>query len=210
MMTMKVLVALKTDIRCILDHMQVQNRETKTGFNCIHLPSIDISLLQDAHGTPTPLPRKHCKQSLAGSGDSGSTMRWIIHKASKLSFGMGCRDKDCTTSEATVNGITYNKEKKKEKEKELPGQPSGGSSGPMFGTVQSSGLSSFFNASSNVPTVHADNASAMLHPTDELPCCSHLPVRSKNLPPIPCDLVGIVTNATTSEGVRPNQRGGQS
>jgi hypothetical protein len=84
MMSMKVLAALKMDIRCILDHMQVQYRERKTGFDCIHLLSIDISLLQDAHGTLTPSSRKHHKQSLAGSGNSGSTTRQIVHKEKEL------------------------------------------------------------------------------------------------------------------------------
>ena len=62
---------LKTDIWRVLDSMQVKYRETKTRFDCIHLPSIDISSLQDPHGTPTPSPRKHRKQGLAGSDDSG-------------------------------------------------------------------------------------------------------------------------------------------
>jgi hypothetical protein len=152
--------------------MQVQYRETKTGFDCIHLPSIDISLLQDAHGTLTPSSRKHRKQSSAGSGDSGSTTRRIVCK-----------------------------EKEKEKEKELPGRPSGGSSSPTFGAAQSSDLSSFFNVLSNAPTVHTDDASTTLHPTDESPHRSHLPVRSKNLPPIPCDLVGIAMPMQQHQGV---------
>jgi len=43
---------LKTDIRRVLDRMTVQYRETQTGFDCIHLPSIDISSLHDPHGAP--------------------------------------------------------------------------------------------------------------------------------------------------------------
>jgi len=185
---------LKTDIRRVLDRMQVQYRETKTGFDCIHLPSIDISSLQDPHGTPTPSPKKHRKQNSAGSGDSGSATRRIVRKASKLSFGVGRKDKDKDhrSSEATVNGNTHNKEK--EKEKELPSRPSGGGSsgGPAFGATQSSGSSSFFNVSSGAPTVHADDVSATLHP-DELPRRSHSPTRSKNLPPIPHDFGGAAT-----------------
>ena len=187
---------LKTDIRRVLDRMQVQYRETKTGFDCIHLPSIDISSLQDPHGTPTPSPKKHRKQNSAGSGDSGSTTRRIVRKASKLSFGMGRKDKDKDhrSSEATVNGNTHNKEKEKEKEKELPSRPSGGggSGGPAFGATQSSGSSSFFNVSSGAPTVHADDVSATLH-AEESPRRSHSPARSKNLPPIPHDFGGAAT-----------------
>ncbi|KAI9508718.1 hypothetical protein F5148DRAFT_1192875 [Russula earlei] len=74
-------------------------RETKTGFDCIHLPSIDISSLQDPHGTSTPTPRKHRKQSLTGSGDSGGTTRPI------LSFGMSRKDKD--RGEGSMNGSPH-------------------------------------------------------------------------------------------------------
>ena len=148
---------LKADIRRVLDRMQVQYRETKTGFDCIHLPSIDISSLQDPRGTPTPSPRKHRKQASAGSGDSGGTTRRIVRKASKLSFGMSRnkdkdkdKDKD-RTGETSLNGSMH-----KEKEKELPGRPSGGAvPGPTSGaTTQSSGSSPFFNVSSNKSTVH--------------------------------------------------------
>jgi hypothetical protein len=82
------------DIRRVLDRMQVQYRETKTGFDCIHLPSIDISSLQDPHGALATSPRKHRKQGSGGSGDSGGTTRRIVRKASKLSFGVGRKDKD--------------------------------------------------------------------------------------------------------------------
>jgi serine/threonine protein kinase KIN1/2 len=164
--------------------MQVQYRETKTGFDCIHLPSIDISSLQDPPGTPSP--RKHRKQGSAGSGDSGGTTKRIVRKASKLSFGMGRKDKERGGGEASVNGSTP-KEKEKEKEKDLPGRPSGSSGGgPAFGATQSSGSSSFFNVSSNIATPHADDASATLHP-DDSPRRSHSPARSKTLPPIPRD-----------------------
>jgi len=184
--------------------MQVQYRETKTGFDCIHLPSIDISSLQqDPHGTPTPSPRKHRKQGSAGSGDSGGTTRRIVRKASKLSFGMGRKDKD-RSGEASVNGSTHKeKEKEREKEKELPGRPSGSSGGPAFGATQSSGSSSFFNVPSNTATPHADDASATLHPDDSpSPRRSHSPARSKNLPPIPRDFAAAVAGgalATTPQ-----------
>jgi serine/threonine protein kinase KIN1/2 len=184
---------LKADIRRVLDRMQVQYRETKTGFDCIHLPSIDISSLQDPRGTPTPSPRKHRKQGSAGSGDSGGTTRRIVRKASKLSFGMGRKDKDRGGGEPSVNGSSS---KDKEKDKELPGRPSGSGGGPTFGATQSSGSSSFFNVSMNTatptPTPHADDASATLHP-DESPRRSNSPARSKNLPPIPRDFGGAVT-----------------
>jgi hypothetical protein len=190
--------ALKTDIRRVLDRMQVQYRETKTGFDCIHLPSIDISSLQDPHMFSAPTSRKHRKQGSGGSGDSGGTTRRIVRKASKLSFGMGRKDKDKDKdkdrAETSVNGNTH---KEREREREVPGRPSGGAGSAALSagqSGQSSGSSSFFNvSSSNAPTAHADdNNSASLHPADDSPRRSHSPARSKNLPPIPRDLVGAV------------------
>ncbi|KAH9955992.1 KA1 domain/Ssp2 C-terminal domain-containing protein [Russula dissimulans] len=180
--------ALKVDIRRVLDRMQVQYRQTKTGFDCIHLPSIDISSLQHPHGTPTPASRKHRKQGSVGSGDSeGTTTRQIVRKASKLSFGMSRKDKG-RAGEASVNG------KEKETEKELPSRPSGGGGGSGFGATQSSGSSSFFNVSSNSPTVHADNNSSVTINAEDLPRRSHSPVRGKNLPPIPRGFGGVAAS----------------
>ena len=185
---------LKTDIRRVLDRMQVQYRETRTGFDCIHLPSIDISSLQDPPATPTPSPRKHRKQGSGGSGDSGGTTKRIVRKASKLSFGLKSKDKDKDKDKdrggeasTSVNG-TSSSHKDKEKEREPPSRPSGGGvAGPTtFNATQSSGSSSFFNVSSGAPTVHADDNSATLQP-EESPRRSHSPARSKNLPPIPRD-----------------------
>jgi len=34
---------LRNDIRQVLDRMQIRYRETRTGFDCIHMPSIDLS-----------------------------------------------------------------------------------------------------------------------------------------------------------------------
>jgi hypothetical protein len=197
--------ALKTDIRRVLDRMQVQYRETRTGFDCIHLPSIDISSLQqDPLATPTPSPRKHRKQGSAGSGDSGGTTKRIARKASKLSFGMRSqKDKDRaggggepTTS---VNG-TSTSHKEKEKEKEVPGRQSGGGPATTFNATQSSGSSSFFNVSSNAPTVHADDHSATLQmQPDDSPRRSNSPARSKNLPPIPRDFAATPQPFPTGE-----------
>ncbi|CAK5277862.1 unnamed protein product [Mycena citricolor] len=64
--------AIKTDIRRVLDRMQVQYRETQTGFECIHLPSIDISSIDGQ--PPQAIPES-------------STPRPVVKKASKLSFG---------------------------------------------------------------------------------------------------------------------------
>jgi len=164
--------------------MQVQYRESKTGFDCIYLPSIDISSLQDSHGTittPSP-PRKHRKQGSAVSGDS----KQIVRKALKLPFGTGRKDKDRSGGKVSVNGSTP---EKKEKEKDLPGRPLGSGDSPAFDVTRNSSSSSFFIVPSNTATLHADGASATLHPGDSSRR-SHSPARSKNSPPIPRDFAG--------------------
>ncbi|KAH9975140.1 hypothetical protein BGW80DRAFT_1225478 [Lactifluus volemus] len=205
---------LKADIRRVLDRMQVQYRETKTGFDCIHLPSIDISSLQDPQGTTTMTGtslRRHRKQGSGGSGDSGGTTRRIVRKASKLSFAVGRKDKekekDRDRIETSVNGSMH-KEKEKEREREAPSTASdgGATAGPAtLNAGQSSGSSSFFNvSSSNAPTTTttttpqpADDQSnlATLHAEDS-PRRSNSPARGKNLPPIPRDFGATPAPAT--------------
>lgn len=64
--------------------MQVQYREIKGGFECLHMPSIDLaSVIADAQAH---------QQQTAVAHDSGS--RRITRKTSKLSFGPRKREKD--------------------------------------------------------------------------------------------------------------------
>ena len=120
--------------------MQVQYRETKGGFECIHLPSIDLSSVE-----PTIKGHRHGQQTSSTSGET-STMTpvqsrpSIVKKASKLSFVMK-RDK----------GKEREPSMDKEKEKENTGRPSGAT----LMTTASSGSSSFFNVPSNHTVVAA-------------------------------------------------------
>jgi hypothetical protein len=59
---------IKADIKRVLDRMQVQHREIRGGFECIHVPSIDLSSLSTA---------------LAGE----EPRRSVVRKGSRLSFG---------------------------------------------------------------------------------------------------------------------------
>jgi hypothetical protein len=129
---------IKSDIRRVLDRMQVQYRETKTGFECIHLPSIDISSLGSA---PAHRGTRHRKQPSTGSTESRK-QPGVVRKTSKLSFGVGKKDKDKERADGTGSV----------REKDLPGRPSVGSGGGGVAT-QSSGSSSFFNVSSNAHTI---------------------------------------------------------
>jgi len=172
--------------------MQIQYRDTKTGFECIHLPSIDIASID-----PTMRTGHH---QITSSGSEAAPVQnrpSIIKKASKLSFGMK-REKD--------------KDKGKERDyddqdREPTRRPSGTTT---LGPTHSSASSSFFNMSSNhtaanygdVHTNGTTNTSANpdttpQHPQEgSSPPRSYSPIahstlsnKSKTLPPIPRDFV---------------------
>ena len=135
----------------------------------------------------------------------------MVRKAPKLLFWMGRKYKDKDrTGDTSVNGSTH-KEKEKEK-KELPSRPSGGAgpgpNTPTFGATQSSGSSSFFNVSSNVPTVEPDDVSVTLHPDDDSPGRrSNSPARGTMLPSIPRDFVAATPQQPQPQQVSPPPTG---
>ncbi|KIJ13649.1 hypothetical protein PAXINDRAFT_100605 [Paxillus involutus ATCC 200175] len=172
---------LKSDIKKVLDRMQVQYRETKGGFECIHIPSIDISSVPESVQSR---PSTHRRHGSSGSNETGKTPRSLVKKASKLSFGVKSRDRERESiKEKAQDQITP--------EKELPHRPSVGTA---LSATPSSGSSSFFNVSSTAHTVLAEGSrhqesngasqSATL-PHDDQP--SQSPKKGKVLPPIPRD-----------------------
>ncbi|KAG8215598.1 hypothetical protein J3R82DRAFT_7463 [Butyriboletus roseoflavus] len=184
---------LKADIRKVLDRMQVQYRETKSGFECIHIPSIDISSVPESAQSR---PSNHRRRGSSGSNETGKTPRSLVKKASKLSFGIKSRDRESI------------KEKEPElatPEKDLPHRPSVGTA---LSATPSSGSSSFFNVSSTAHTILADGSrhqdvngtmTTVGSPLDELHTLRpHSPTKSKLLPPIPRDF-----GATTQVQVPP-------
>lgn len=192
---------IKADIRTVLDRMQVQYRENKSGFECIHLPSIDLSSVEG------PVSRGHGHQQQSSTGTSGSDNATphhrpsIVKKASKLSFGMK-REKG---KDRDVSG-------EKEKEKEIPSRPSGGGGTTLTATA-SSGSSSFFNVPSSNHTVTPGNQENLVHANgvaaegDHQPETprSHSPSayttstinKVKILPPIPRDFGATIPRATS-------------
>ncbi|PPQ65043.1 hypothetical protein CVT26_015739 [Gymnopilus dilepis] len=200
---------IKADIRRVLDRMQVQYRETKTGFECIHLPSIDLNSLDPA------TIRGHPQQASSTSGEVSPVTTIhsrpsIVKKASKLSFGMKRdkgKDKELPPDSAKDHDA-------KDKEKDTPSRPSGATT---LMTTPSSGSSSFFNVSSNHTVVASDGQASVptsaqgpttpiqtngLSPTSALtnndqdaanpprsysPTVSNRSNKSKVLPPIPRD-----------------------
>ncbi|KAH9920596.1 uncharacterized protein B0H18DRAFT_1023487 [Fomitopsis serialis] len=166
--------AIKADIRRVLDRMQVQYRETKTGFECIHMPSIDMTSVQ---ATPRSPEQRHRKRASAGSDETSMTRGSIARKTSKLSFG--------------TNRSVKEKEKTPEtKEKDLPSRPSGGTT---LSATASSASSSFFQVSSdahkNAPQegVRSENPELSPLPTEDSTPRPTSPTKSKILPPIPRD-----------------------
>jgi serine/threonine protein kinase KIN1/2 len=153
---------IKADIRRVLDRMQVRYRETKTGYECIHLPSIDLSSVQHPPAKAAATSRRrHRKEGSVSSAETGGA-RSIVRKASKLSFGMKGRDADAAST-ATAPTV-------KEKEKDGVAKPAAEGGAGLNGTggqhhqpltpTPSSGSSSFFN----VPTAPIAVAAAA-HPS---------------------------------------------
>ncbi|TFK70981.1 Pkinase-domain-containing protein [Pluteus cervinus] len=179
--------AIKADIRRVLDRMQVQYLENKTGFECLHLPSIDLSSIEP----PRQNGGGHHLQfsSSAGSGETEKTNApRIVKKSSKLSFGKK-RDKGKDRdSEKDKDGVAINGNGK-----DTPGRPSVATT---LTATPSSGSSSFFNVSSHytgtVKAAAADSPSTNgleIEPTASIHSQSPSIVsgKSKILPPIPHD-----------------------
>ncbi|KAG7085501.1 hypothetical protein E1B28_003063 [Marasmius oreades] len=127
---------IKADIRRVLDRMQVQYREVKGGYECIHVPSIDISSVE---------PASHRLNRQQASTGSTETPKRIVKKSSKLSFTLrGGRSKD----------RDHSMDKDRESHKDPAGRPSGVTT---LTTTPSTGSSSFFNVSSNHTVVEENH-----------------------------------------------------
>ncbi|KAG1729329.1 uncharacterized protein EDB91DRAFT_1159743 [Suillus paluster] len=171
---------LKADIKKVLDRMQVQYRETRGGFECIHIPSIDISSVPESTQAQARSSH-HRRTGSSGSNETGITARSLVKKASKMSFGMKSKERERESIKE--------KEQEAPLEKELPHRPS---IGTALSATPSSGSSSFFNVSSNTHTIMADNSrhsEAASGTPHEEQFRSHSPAKGKVLPPIPRDFV---------------------
>ncbi|KAJ7102910.1 hypothetical protein C8R44DRAFT_887632 [Mycena epipterygia] len=76
---------IKADIRRVLDRMQVRYWPSKSGFECIHLPSINVSTL-DAPLTPD----SHAQHLFPSSGETVTALprSGITKRVSRLSFSI--------------------------------------------------------------------------------------------------------------------------
>ncbi|KAG9122939.1 serine/threonine-protein kinase KIN2 [Ceratobasidium sp. 392] len=148
---------IKADVKRVLDRMQVQHREIRGGFECIHMPSIDLS-------------------SIVSPGDGGEPRRSVVRKGSRLSFGK-------KGPPAATLGVGGEKEKEKEevkegekdgKEKEKEKVPTSRSS-LSFAGVKAQDAAKDSGRTTPTPT----SAPAVPAPGS--------PGRTKFLPPIPRD-----------------------
>ncbi|KAF9050634.1 Pkinase-domain-containing protein [Hymenopellis radicata] len=93
---------IKADIKRVLDRMQVQYRDIKTGFECIHLPSIDMSSVE-----PPISPSRHHHQSSTGSGEPSTPRPSIVKKTSKLSFvKKSSKERDASVDKDRPSGLS--------------------------------------------------------------------------------------------------------
>ncbi|KAJ7025162.1 hypothetical protein C8F04DRAFT_968128 [Mycena alexandri] len=182
---------IKADIRRVLDRMQVQYRENKGGFECIHLPSIDMSSVE----RPTTPRRHHHRQETSSGSEntpaSPTPRPSLVKKVSKLSFGIR-RDKSRDRGDRDMSVD-------KEREREREARPSVGTT---LTATPSSGSSSFFNVTAH-QSMHTPEPKATVTPvtngtaapthsldvdaTPPLRSPSPASVKSKVLPPIPRD-----------------------
>ncbi|VDB92009.1 unnamed protein product, partial [Peniophora sp. CBMAI 1063] len=170
---------IKADIRRVLDRMQVQYRETRTGFECIHLPSIDVSSLGARAAVAGHRPSH---QSSAGGGGGGghrkstsadsASARKVGRKTSKMSFGVrggrpGTAGEEMVDEKKSMtNGNGVGAEKSAEREDVDVRSPSAGSSS-FFNVSQTNsqqGPSASDDPSTTAPTTananHSVNADA--------------------------------------------------
>jgi hypothetical protein len=130
--------------------MQVQYCETKTGFECMHLPSIDISSIDPTVKTAQSVGHRQMTSSTSAETSFTAPVQSrpsIMKKASKLSFVVK-RDKEKDKDKDKGKERDYD-----DKEKESARQPSGGTA--TLAPTHSSASSSFFAPPSNHTAVAA-------------------------------------------------------
>ena len=192
----------------------MQYRETKTGFECIHLPSIDLKSLE-------PSTSKTTAGSYAGQGIEGvhvpPSRPSIVKKASKISFVRREKGKEREASFDAATSLGG---------RETPGPSSTGvqqgTGHQKIGTSPSSGSSSFFgvvhgepHANGADPTTNVGKTSigSVVEELDVVEEGTSTPTqgtgtiggKAKTLPPIPRDF-----GATSSSTPTPTPDQGQA
>lgn len=165
--------------------MQVQYRETRVGFECVHAPSIDISSVPSNQLSQSR--RSHQFGLSMHDSGSGGVRRSLTKKASKLSFGLKGKER----------------EREKERDKEANLNIAGAGQDRDNATLRSattdlskSTSSSLYNVSSTAHTIKGDAVSANgadaaagpnVAPGIANANSDETTSKTKNLPPIPRD-----------------------
>ena len=180
---------IKNDIRNVLDRMQIQYRDIRGGFECIHAPSIDLTSVQkDGPRTAGQSNRQESSMFSNDASAASTIRRGVVRKASKLSFATVRKkekSKEHDHSSAAppmtpASAVSPPVAVAKGDEKELPSRPSVSAAEPNGqdrGTGEarlaspSGGSSSFFNVPSpkkqaNADTDAADEATNGTHAKD--------------------------------------------
>ncbi|KAI5118733.1 hypothetical protein M0805_000063 [Coniferiporia weirii] len=142
--TSKPPAAIKADIRRVLGRMQVQYRETKSGFECIHAPSIDLTSVQGGHLGNARRSHQFGLASLAHEGAGTSVRRSLTRKASKLSFGLKGKEKE------------RDRDQEKDKESVQDGKMDNATLSSGATDMTKSISSSLYNVSSNAHTIRPE------------------------------------------------------
>jgi len=70
--TSKNVATVQREIQAVLDRIGIKYRPSKTGFECVHVPSIDLSSVQPAEGTAASM--NQTAPVTNGIGESGCVM----------------------------------------------------------------------------------------------------------------------------------------
>lgn len=179
--------------------MQIQYRETKSGFECVHAPSIDLSSVQN--GQLNNSRRSHQFGISSHGGDGASVRRSLTRKASKLSFALKGKDKDKERDREKDN---------KDKESVKDSKADSATLASAATEMSKSTSSSLYNVSSNTHTIKPetghDGSTVEAGQQLEVPSSTNgnnasrpsSPTAAKTLPPIPRDFAAT-SQASTSQ-----------
>lgn len=180
---------IRSDVRRVLDRMQIQYREIRGGFECIHLPSIDLSSVQregQTDGSPS-------------TGGHRPRHKTVVRKVSRISFGA--------------------RRGKEKELPERPPSSNGGASGTSQAPDAANNASSLFKTSgehNDAPkpssatrsTNTLDTLSQIQEPATPGPSegspLPPSPIASKFLPPIPRDNATPAPGAAAPNGPAPS------
>ncbi|KAG8833802.1 serine/threonine-protein kinase KIN2 [Serendipita sp. 399] len=156
---------IKTDIRNVLDRMQINYREIRGGFECIHAPSIDLNSVNIESIARSSNIGSRQGSSIHNDTSAASTMRrGVVRKASKLTFATVRRKDKGKEVEAPIQSpmtpsatVAPSVVVSKGDDKDLPQRPSVSTVGAVTQPLgpesakivsPSGGSSSFFNVPS--------------------------------------------------------------